>query len=164
MLSTLLLSISDTLIANKPLADLLVVTLLPALATLISGWLSHDGWKDWVNGLIVYGVVILLSAGYALLAGQLVSDWLADTAIIAGIVAAFMSDPLIFKPLYNQFVAKLPSPIAAIINAIADALRPYDPHEAVITPPVLRASRPSSPTTDKNATSPLPDQDQPPVV
>ena len=157
MFSSLLLSISDMLIANKPLADLLVVTLLPTLAALISGWLSHDGWKDWVNGLIVYGVVIALSAGYAALAGQLVSDWLADTAIIAGIVAAFLAGPL--KPIYDQFVAKIPSPIATIISAIADALRPYDPSEAVPTPTVLRASRPSSQPGDQYTTSPLPEDD-----
>lgn len=155
----MMLVLMDLLAGNKPLADILVVTLLPALATLISGWLSHDGWRDWINGLIVYGVVILLSAGYALLAGQIVGDWLTDGAIIAGIVAAFLAGPL--KPIYDAFVSKIPSPIAAIINMIADSVRPYDPTPA---PTVLRASRISTPALEEtpHSTSPLTEKSQDP--
>jgi hypothetical protein len=130
--------------------------ILPALASMIAGWLKDDELPSVANFAIIVVLFALAVAACVLVGGGLSGNPGADISLIIAECAAVFG---LLKPVMDQAAKTVPSPIAAAARVHADA-------SAVFAAPIMPvAQRASDPIKEQSPVQPrisLPAKTSPP--
>src|SRR5690348_987562 len=81
--------------------------LIPALATVIAGWLKSDQLPSWANDLIVSTLFVAAIIVYALMSGGFSGNIAGNLTVIITAAAAIFA---LLRPFPQQPMSTLPSP------------------------------------------------------
>ena len=104
-----------------------VAALLPLLATMLSGFFSHDRLPRSVNALIALIALVGTAIVCLLLAGNFTGNAQASVLAVLGYVAVLMNSDL--RVLYT-FLVTSPSPLVALMPNAPTAAAPLVPASA----------------------------------
>jgi len=108
--------------------------ILPALASMIAGWLKDDDLPSWANFAIIVALFVVSVALCILVGGGLSGNPGADISLIIAECAAVFG---LLRPVMDQTARSVPSPLAMIARAHTEVESVF---AAPITPVAMRAS------------------------